>query len=146
MKFNNENFTKETPLTAIFKENKNSSLKTLIKIYKGNYKNLALSAFFFILKHTPAWVLPIVMAQIVNIASYPKEHELIEIGLYVAIMIVFISINIPTNYIHTKLYSKSIRSVEAKLRGNLVDVYNNYHLHIIKIFSQEDYSQKSCEM
>lgn len=103
-----------------FKKHPNKSLKTLMSLYKGNYLNLFGSTCFYILKHSPVWVLPIVTANIIDAATYPSDRSVSIITLNVVIMIVLLLQNIPSNYIHTKLYSKSIRFVEAGLRSSLV--------------------------
>ncbi len=59
----------EQKLLETFKRNQNHSLKTLIGIYKGHYLELFLVVFFFAVKHSPGWVLPIITANIVNIAT-----------------------------------------------------------------------------
>ena len=49
-----------------FKKHKDSALMTLIGFYKGYYHNFVLSMIFYIIKHSPVWVLPIVTANIIN--------------------------------------------------------------------------------
>ena len=103
-----------------FEKNKHQTLKILIGIYKGNYLRLTGSAIFFAIKHTPAWALPLAIAGIVDTATYPEKYDSGRIWIYVIIMAGLILQNIPTNYLYTKWYSKSIRSVEASLRGSLI--------------------------
>ena len=52
-----------------FEKNRGNNLKTLLGIYKGNYLNLFGSAFYFVLKHSPVWVLPVVTSNIINLAT-----------------------------------------------------------------------------
>ena len=46
----------------IFYENRSSSLKTLVAMYQGKYVKLLLSVLFFVIKHAPVWVMPMVTA------------------------------------------------------------------------------------
>ncbi|MCM1182420.1 MAG: ABC transporter ATP-binding protein/permease [Roseburia sp.] len=103
-----------------FRRNKNSSLKTLLGLYKGHYTTLFFSVVFFFIKHSPAWVLPIVTANIINIATNPEEDFAVRIVINVVLMSLMIIQNIFTNYIHVYLYSKTIRNMECNLRGSLV--------------------------
>lgn len=115
-----KNLTELEPVMENFEKHKHHSLKILLGIYKGNYRKLLISALFFAIKHTPAWAMPIAIAGIVDTATYPDRYPSYRIWLYVAIMVVLIVQNIPSNYIYTKLYSRAIRSVEAGLRGSLI--------------------------
>ncbi|WP_243156245.1 ABC transporter ATP-binding protein [Clostridium sp. C2-6-12] len=103
-----------------YEENQKRPFKILISLYKGTYIKLMLSTVCFAIKHTPAWVLPIVTANIINIATNPAEHSIYEIYINVAIMVVLVLQNILSNYYHTKFHSLAIRKVEAELRSALV--------------------------
>lgn len=104
----------------MFESNKNHSLKTLALLYKGHFLELFGSVIFFVCKHSPVWVLPIVTSNIINAATTPDDSTTRTILLNVALMSVMILQNILTNYIHTWLYAKAIRNVEKDLRSALV--------------------------
>ncbi|MDO5293040.1 MAG: ABC transporter ATP-binding protein [bacterium] len=108
------------PFIHSFTSHKDSSILTLISLYKGKYHDLIGSAIFFVIKHSPTWVLPIATANIINAATTPGPDSVHSILLNTGIMILLILQNVPTNFIHTKLYSKSIRYVEAGLRETLI--------------------------
>ena len=110
----------EQKLFNTFKKNQNQSLKTLIAIYSGHYLELFLSIVFFVIKHSPVWVLPIVTSNIINIATNPDENASRKIFINVVFMVIMISQNILTNYFHTLFYARSIRNVERDLRSALV--------------------------
>lgn len=104
----------------IFYENKNSSLKTLIAMYRGKYIQLVLSVLFFIIKHSPVWVMPVVTANVINAITEGGESAPRTILINVAWMFVIVLQNVPTNYVHTYFYAKAIRRVEMELRSALV--------------------------
>ncbi len=106
--------------TELFRRNKNHNLKTLILLYKGHYMELFWSIVFFIFKHSPVWILPIVTSNIINAATSSNGHSGLTIFLNVAFMTVMVLQNVLTNYIHTWLYAKTIRNVEKDLRSALV--------------------------
>ncbi len=110
----------EDELIKSFQKNKNSSFKTLLSLYKGNYHKLLFALVFFIIKRSPEWVLPIVTANIINIATSPSSHSLKELFINCVVMVFFVLQNVPTNYIYFKVYRHTIRSVEARLRCALV--------------------------
>ena len=111
---------KRQSVVQIFQKNKGHNLKTLLLLFQGRYRALFGSIFFFLLKHSPIWVLPIVTANIIN-AVTDKEHDIIRILMINTIlMIVFLVQNIATNYVHTWLYAKTVRCVEKELREALV--------------------------
>ncbi len=110
----------EENLIKSFEKNKNHSFKTLLSLYKGSYHKLLFALIFFIIKRIPEWVLPIVTANIIDIATSPSTHTLNDLALNSIIMFVCIIQNVPTNFIYYKVYRQSIRFVEAKLRSALV--------------------------
>ena len=103
-----------------YKKNAGHPLKTLLSIYKGNYYKFFLSTFFFVIKHSPVWVLPIVTANLINYVTAGDENTPHMIMINIGIMVFLILLNIPTNYLHTRFRSLAIRNVEAGLRGTLV--------------------------
>ena len=136
----------EAEMMHLFRQNRESNLLTLISLFKGHYLELTGSILFFILKHSPTWVLPVVTANIINAVTDHNGNITRILLLNTVIMIVFFVQNIPTNYIHTGC----MRKPSAQLKGNcgkhwFVN-YSSYPLHIIKKCSQEGCSQRLCEM
>ncbi len=110
----------EEALLEIFKQNENHTLKTLVGIYKGYYLKLFVSIIFFLIKSSPVWVMPVVSANIINAATYKGDNAASIIIVNIIIILIMVLQNVPTNYIHTVLYAKTIRSVERELRSTLV--------------------------
>ena len=110
----------ENPFLNSYVRNSNQPIKILLGLYKGNYFKLFLSAVFYIIKVMPVWVLPVVTANIINIATSPADHKLNELYINLAVMLFFLAENIPMHYLHIKYYSRAIRYVESGLRGSLV--------------------------
>lgn len=104
----------------IFGESKGHPIKTFFKLYKGNYWRFLLAGFFFVIKHSPVWVLPIVTANIINIATYPQQYLGKDIFINVVAILALIIFNFPMNYFYNVCQSKAIRSVEARLRSSLI--------------------------
>ena len=104
----------------IFYKYKGRNLKTLIAMYEGKYTRLFWSVVFFLIKHSPTWISPIILANMINIVTNPTEDVTWRIVMNAAFMIFMTLQNIPTNYVHTYFYAKAIRQVEKELRCALV--------------------------
>lgn len=110
----------EEALLENFRRNKNHTFKTLIGLYKGHYLKLFFSVVFFAIKHSPALILPIITSNVINAATSRSKNAVSAIIFNVVIIIILILQNVPTNYIHTLLYAKAIRSIERDLRSSIV--------------------------
>lgn len=107
-------------MIQLFEHNKGGNLNMLFQLFKGHYLEIAGSILFFIIKHSPVWVLPIVTANIINIATNPTQDATKVILMNIVVMVLFIVQNVFTSYIHVWLYSKAVRDVERDLRFALV--------------------------
>lgn len=92
-------------------------LKTL---FKKNIKGIVISSFFYLLKNSPTWVIPIVTSNVINLISYPDDHTMLKIALNFAVLCVCILQNIPTHVIYSRFTDKMLRTVGAGLRNTLV--------------------------
>ncbi|MFF2885409.1 ABC transporter ATP-binding protein [Paenibacillus sp. NPDC057967] len=101
-------------------EREATPLKFLLSIYKGNFLNLAISLLFLVIKSSPVYVLPIVTANIINIATDPVNHPVSGLWINFAVVMVVILQNIPTHAAYISFLSRAIRFVEAGLRSALV--------------------------
>ncbi|WP_227001862.1 ABC transporter ATP-binding protein [Virgibacillus necropolis] len=99
---------------------KDKPFKTFFMLYQGQRKNILLSFFFFLIKHSPVWVIPVVTANMINIASAPEKHSITELWINLAVILVIIVQNIPSQLLHISFLSKASRQVEAALRSTMV--------------------------
>ncbi|MFJ5762466.1 ABC transporter ATP-binding protein [Neobacillus sp. NPDC093182] len=110
----------ESFVQQIYNKNQKNSFKVLVGLYKGNYLRMFYSVVFFIIKHIPAWVMPIAIANVINAATIQDGGGIQTIYLNAIVMFILVLQNIVTNYYHTKLHSYAIRSVESGLRASLI--------------------------
>ncbi|TYP79734.1 ABC transporter ATP-binding protein [Paenibacillus methanolicus] len=96
------------------------ALRALLALYRGQRLNLALSAFFFLIKHSPVWVIPIITADMINHLSDPNMQGFGWLWIDLAIVSVVIAQNIPTQIAHVSFMSRASRHIEAALRGTLI--------------------------
>ena len=81
----------------IFQKNKGNNLKTLLAMYTGKYVQLFWSIVFFLIKHSPTWISPIILATIIDIITNPDDKAVSKILINSLFMAVMILQNIPTH-------------------------------------------------
>ena len=116
-----------------YKKHKGNPLMTLIGFYKGMYHNFFWSTVFYVIKHSPVWILPIVTANIINAVTGHKPNVITLIIFNIVLMVFLLILNIPMNYLHIHFRSKSVRKVEAGLRSALV-----HKIQVMSIPHQKD--------
>lgn len=87
---------------------------------KSNFKAFIISVFLFLIKHCPIWVMPLVTANVINIATNPNEHHVYEMFINGAVLILLISQNMITHVWYSDYCSKLFRNIGAGLRNSLV--------------------------
>ena len=95
-------------------------IRTLALLFRGHVWELLGSVFFFTLKHSPTWIIPIVTANIINLVTTGAPNTPAMILWNMVALAVVLVLNIPLNYVHTWLYAKVVRQIECDLRGALV--------------------------
>lgn len=94
--------------------------RILSLLYRDHWRKLALSTLFFLVKHSPVYVLPIITANLINMATKPDHYSKTALWWNFIILFIVIVQNIPTQVLHVSYMSKAIRYVEAGLRSTLV--------------------------
>ena len=110
----------EEDFIATYVRSEIKPLKMLLKIYKRYWKELLTALFFYVIKHSPVILLPIVTSYIINFVAYPGEYSFPLLITFIILMVVLILLNIPMNTLYTKCYCQVMRKVEAGLRGAMV--------------------------
>ncbi len=95
-------------------------LRLLFLLYKQHWTKLFLSMLFFLIKHSPTYILPIVTANLINMASSPSKYGMETLWWNLILLVIVIVQNIPTQVLHISYMSKAVRFVEAGLRSTLV--------------------------
>lgn len=67
--------SKELQIEELYEKCGDHSLKLLFGLYRGSYGYLFLSLLFYVIKHSPAWILPIITAKVVDIAASGNQAE-----------------------------------------------------------------------
>ena len=90
---------------------------TLINLYREDIKKIGLSMILYMIKHSPEWIKPLVIANVIDIISEPQNHSISELWLNGIILALAVVQNIPTHYLHIRLLSNATRKMEFNLRS-----------------------------
>ncbi|NEP02368.1 MAG: ABC transporter ATP-binding protein [Symploca sp. SIO2E9] len=93
--------------------------RTLLILYRQDLGKLGLSMLLYVIKHSPEWIKPLVIANIIEIISNPSSHSLSELWFNGGILAVSVLQNIPNHYLHIKYMSVATRKMESNLRSLL---------------------------
>jgi ATP-binding cassette, subfamily B, bacterial len=92
-------------------------LWTLFQLYRCDWDKLALSFGFYVIKNSPEWVRPLVIANVVDIVANPANHAPQDLWINAIVFLVAIVQNVPTNYLHIWAMSAATRQMESNLRS-----------------------------
>ncbi len=95
-----------------------SPIKTLLFLLGNQRKNILLAVIFFSIKHSPAWFIPLITANLIDIVVQKKS--LIDLALNGGALIFVVVQNFPMNLLYVKYLAISIRDIENRLRSALV--------------------------
>ncbi|MGB3510725.1 MAG: ABC transporter ATP-binding protein [Microcoleaceae cyanobacterium] len=90
---------------------------TLINLYREDVTKIGLSMILYTIKHSPEWIKPLVIANVIDIISEPQNHSVSELWLNGIILGLAVVQNIPTHYLHVRLLSNATRKMEFNLRS-----------------------------
>ncbi|MEM9266502.1 MAG: ABC transporter ATP-binding protein [Cyanobacteria bacterium P01_F01_bin.13] len=106
-----------SPAGLGFQYRSEAPLRTLCLLYRQDWQKLVLSFGFFVIKHSPEWIRPLIIANIIDILTQPGQHNLSALWLNGTVLIVSIVQNLPTHYLHIWAMSAATRQMELNLRS-----------------------------
>ena len=110
----------EKQYISFYSSTTGGAIKMLARLYKRHYFKLLISTVFYAIKDCPTWIIPIITANVINIATTKPDNSF---SLYIynfVFIIIALLLNIPFHMLHVKYLSLSRRNVEASLRGAMV--------------------------
>lgn len=110
----------EEAFIKTYAENKGGALKILAGLYKGHVGKMLLSTLFCIIKTAPTWILPIITANVIDIATGRGAGAMRMLAINLTVAVLVLSLNIPFHILHVKYFSIARRSMEAGLRGAMI--------------------------
>lgn len=106
--------------TEVYAKHQGHPIRTLIGIYKGNYHKFVLAVICFFIKHACVWILPIVVANIINDITAQNPDTVRNLVGYTVLMVALIVLNVPMNYLYTDYKSQATRYAETGLRKAII--------------------------
>ncbi len=94
--------------------------RTLYYLLSENKPRILFAFIFFCIKHSPVWVFPIIAANIINIANNSSKYPITDIWKNLVVISILLLQNIPMNMLFVRLFSKTLRDLEARLRHALI--------------------------
>lgn len=94
--------------------------KLLKSLLKSNIVEFICSTLLFVVKNCPTWIIPIVTANVINIATNPNEYGVSSLFLNGACLILLILQNLFTHVWYINYTSRALRNIGAGFRNSLV--------------------------
>ncbi|HYD39423.1 MAG TPA: ABC transporter ATP-binding protein [Anaeromyxobacter sp.] len=91
--------------------------RTLARLYRQHLGSLALATFYFVIKHSPVWLMPAITAHIVDQVTRPTERSWRLVWLDAAALAVILVQNVPMHFAYVRRLSAASRSIETHLRA-----------------------------
>lgn len=95
-----------------------SPLRTLRYLLSGQRKNIILAMIFFSIKHSPAWLIPVITANMIDIVVQKKSSTDLAVNAFFLVFVVLQ--NFPANLLYVNFLATAIRDTENRLRSALV--------------------------
>ncbi len=109
---------------VLFREEADSgeriSFRFFVNLWKKHIGMLIRSTLLFIAKHSAFWLVPIITANIINLATEGGENALKGMLINFGVLCVFLLANIPLNYLYANYVSKTLRTISAGMRSTLI--------------------------
>lgn len=97
-----------------------NSVSVLKQLLRSNKKSLILSLFLYVVKYLPVWVIPIITANIINIASEGGDAAINKMLLNLGVLVLVVVQNIPTHVLYSRVTDRMLRTVGAGMRNTLI--------------------------
>lgn len=92
-------------------------LRTLLYLYRGERGRLARGVVFYVIKHSPVWLMPLLTANIIDIIAQPAQHSAAELWQNALVLALLLVQNVPFHYLYVKNVSLAARTIETRLRS-----------------------------
>ena len=92
-------------------------LRTLLRLLRPKRGQLIGAFFLYGLKHSPIWLLPLIMSDVIDILV--QKRDLTRLWIDAAVLFVLLAQNLPVNILYTMKLSRVLRDLEVRLRSAL---------------------------
>lgn len=97
----------------------NTPLATLLRLCRPYTRQLGLASFFQLVKNSIDWLRPVLVAQIIDIITYPEAYPAKDLLVYGAILSITVVQIVPSYYLYVRFSSAATRGIEVVLRSSM---------------------------
>lgn len=91
-----------------------------LHFYNGQYLKITVAIILFTIKHSPVWILPVVIARIINIISDTSKYSVHDVWLVGGIFFLIIIQNIPMHTLYVRVFSSAVNTMQLNLRSSII--------------------------
>ena len=121
-------------LEDLFTENSGKQ-NFVSKLVKKDFKPLLLTMFLFLLQNAPAYIIPILTGNIIDLITLRPEGFITKIILSAVYMTIVLLSNIPSTTLRGMVSNKMTRRTNAQVKSSLVRKLQRLSITFHKIFS-----------
>jgi ATP-binding cassette subfamily B protein len=112
--------SKEPSSPLEFKYHGTHPFKKILHLYHGQYGKIVLSIVLFAIKHSPVWILPVIIARMITIVSDTSKYTIADLWLVGFIFLAIILQNIPMHTLYVRVFSGALNTMQLQLRSSIV--------------------------
>lgn len=94
-----------------------SPLRTLWFLFEGDRLHLLIAALFFVIKHSPVWLMPLLTANIIDVVV--QHRPIAELWWNALVLVLLLFQNVPLHVLYMRHLSTAERRMETRLRSAL---------------------------
>jgi len=95
-------------------------LRNFLHIYNGQYLKLVCAIILYTVKHSPVWILPVVIARLINIISDTSKYSVRDVWMVGGIFFLVIIQNIPMHTLYVRVFSSAVNTMQLNLRSAII--------------------------
>jgi ATP-binding cassette subfamily B protein len=94
--------------------------KIIKKLLNMNLKKLIASIILYIIKASPVWIVPVITANIINIASDPSSNWMYDLVINSIVLVLILLQNVPMHVWYARLTDRMCRSFSAGIKSAMI--------------------------
>ena len=112
--------SKQNPSRSKSNDHDTHPFKKIVYLYRSQYLKIILSIILFAIKHSPVWILPIVIARMITIVSDTSTYTVHDLWMVGSLFFIIIIQNIPMHILYVRVFSGALNTMQAQLRSSIV--------------------------
>ena len=108
---------------GLFEKNrreKNVSLRILFSFFSEHKKHFLIAQLYFLLKNAPVWIMPLITAEVINLAAKPEGSSVWDFVILGVVSLVLILQNVWSHVKYAMHNNHALRHISAGIRNSLI--------------------------